>query len=54
MPGLFKSAVYFSQLLTQAEIPHSTYWYDSNHSGKVNEQLANEVFPAMSTYLLPE
>ena len=54
MPGLFKSAVYFSQLLTQAEIPHSTYWYDGNHSGKVSEQLTNEVFPTMSAYLLRE
>jgi hypothetical protein len=54
MPGLFTSAVYFSQLLTQAEIPHSTYWYNSNHSDKVNEQLVNEVFPTMSTYLLRE
>jgi pimeloyl-ACP methyl ester carboxylesterase len=54
MPGLFKSAVYFSQLLTQAEIPHSTHWYDGNHSGKVSEQLIHEVFPAMSTYLLHE
>jgi predicted alpha/beta superfamily hydrolase len=54
MPGLFKSAVYFSQILTKAEIPHSTHWYDGNHSGKVSEQLIHEVFPAMSTYLLHE
>lgn len=54
MPGLFKSTVYFSQILTKAEIPHSTHWYDGNHSGKVSEQLINEVFPTMSTYLLHE
>ena len=54
MPGLFQSTVYFSQILTQAEIPHSTHWYDGNHSGKVPEQLIHEVFPTMSTYLLHE
>ena len=54
MPGLFKGIVHFSQILTKAEIPHSTHWYDGNHSGKVSEQLTNEVLPTMSSYLLHE
>lgn len=54
MPGLFEGSVHFSQLLREAEIPHSTCWYEGTHSNKVNEQLVKEVFPLMATYLLRE
>jgi len=54
MPGLFEGSVHFSGLLREAEIPHSTCWYEGTHSNKVNEQLTNEVFPLMSAYLLKE
>ncbi|MDF0708801.1 alpha/beta hydrolase [Flagellimonas okinawensis] len=51
MPGLFEGSVYFSTLLKEEKIPHSTCWYTGNHTDKVSEQLMNEVFPAMSEYL---
>jgi hypothetical protein len=51
MPGLHDGAVYFSNLLENAKIPHSACWYEGTHSNKVNEQLEKEVFPLMSTYL---
>jgi len=54
MPGLFEGSVYFSKLLTEEKIPHSTCWYTGKHSDKVSEQLMNEVFPLMSGYLLCE
>ncbi|MUP45936.1 esterase [Gramella sp. BOM4] len=54
MPGLFEGSVYFSKLLTEKKIPHSTCWYTGKHSDKVSEQLMNEVFPTMSAYLLGE
>lgn len=54
MSGLFESTVYFSNLLTKAKIPHSTHWYDGDHTNKVSEQLTKEVLPMMSTYLLRE
>lgn len=54
MPGLFEGSVYFSSLLKEEKIPHSTCWYTGNHSDKVTEQLINEVFPTMSAYLLSE
>lgn len=54
MPGLHDGAVYFSNLLENAKIPHSVCWYEGTHSNKVNEQLEKEVFPLMSSYLLRE
>lgn len=54
MPGLFEGSVYFSKLLTEEKVPHSTCWYTGKHSDKVSEQLMNEVFPLMSGYLLGE
>ncbi|WP_067030262.1 alpha/beta hydrolase, partial [Allomuricauda sp. CP2A] len=54
MPGLFEGSVYFSRLLKEEKIPHSTCWYTGKHSDKVSEQLISEVFPLMSGYLLGE
>lgn len=54
MPGLFEGSVHFSKLLREAEISHSTCWYEGKHSNKVNEQLVKEVFPVMSAYLFRE
>ena len=54
MPGLFEGSVYFSSLLKEKKISHSTHWYTGNHTNKVSEQLINEVFSTMSAYLLGE
>ncbi|MAO15630.1 MULTISPECIES: alpha/beta hydrolase [Flavobacteriaceae] len=50
-PGLLEGSVYFSTLLKEEKIPHSTCWYTGKHSDKVSEQLIGEVFPTMSAYL---
>ena len=51
---IYENTVYYSQLLTKYQIPHSFHLYDGEHSNKVGEQMTNRVMPIMSAYLLKE